>query len=104
MGVSGNPWSCPKEATPIVLYDGERGIGLKQCREIGHHFKLRDFWRNLCSSIKHIKAPYLSDWEQGIALYTMQGIRASSLIEEEVSWFFLSCGRNLGYILELGQG
>ena len=29
MGVSGNLWSCPKEAKPIVLYDGERGITLK---------------------------------------------------------------------------
>ena len=29
MGVSGNLWSCPKEAKPIVLYDGEWGIALK---------------------------------------------------------------------------
>ena len=28
-GVSGNLWSCPKEAMPIVLFDGERGIALK---------------------------------------------------------------------------
>ena len=28
-GVSGNLWSCPKEAKPIVLYDGEWGIALK---------------------------------------------------------------------------
>ena len=28
-GVSGNLWSCPKEAKSIVLYDGERGIALK---------------------------------------------------------------------------
>ena len=27
--VSGNLWSCTKEAKPIVLYDGERGIALK---------------------------------------------------------------------------
>ena len=26
MRVSGNLWSCPKEATPLVLYDGEQGI------------------------------------------------------------------------------
>ena len=29
MGVSGNVYSCPKEAKPIDLYDGERGIALK---------------------------------------------------------------------------
>ena len=29
MGVSVNLWICPKEAKPIVLYDGERGIALK---------------------------------------------------------------------------
>ena len=28
-GVSGKLWSCPEEAMPIVLYDGERGIALK---------------------------------------------------------------------------
>ena len=29
MGVSVNLWICPKEAKPIVLYDGEWGIPLK---------------------------------------------------------------------------
>ena len=29
MGVTGTLWSCPKEAKPIVLYDGEWGIALK---------------------------------------------------------------------------
>ena len=28
-GVSGNLWSCTKEAKPIVLYDGDRSIALK---------------------------------------------------------------------------
>ena len=58
----------------------------------------------LCSSVKQIKAPYLFDWEQGIALHALQGNRASSLSEGEVSWFFSSCGGNLGYIPELRQG
>ena len=40
-------------------------------------------------------------WEHGIALHTVQGIRASSPTEGDVSWDFSSCGRNLGYILEL---
>ena len=34
----------------------------------------------------------------------MQGIRASSPAEGDVSWDFLSCGWNLGYILELQRG
>ena len=36
-----------------------------------------------------------------IALRAMQGNRASSRGEGEVSWVFSSCGRHLGYILEL---
>ena len=44
------------------------------------------------------------DWEHGIALHPMQVIRASSPAEGDVSWDFSSCGRNLGYILELQQG
>ena len=44
------------------------------------------------------------DWEHGIALHTMQGNRASSPSDGDVSWDFLSYGRNLGYILELQRG
>ena len=44
------------------------------------------------------------DWEHGIALYPMQGIRASSAAEGDVSRDFSSCGRKLGYILELQRG
>ena len=44
------------------------------------------------------------DWEYGIALHATQGNRASSPGERDVSWDFLSCGRDLGYILELQQG
>ena len=113
------------EAKTIVLYDGERGIALKSIQgnwssfqvDLGYtklfhipawtsvSFRLvRDFWGTLCSSVKQIKAPYLFNWEQGIALHAMHGNRASSLSEGEVSWFFSSCDRNLGYILELRQG
>ena len=35
---------------------------------------MRDFWGTLGSSVKQIKAPYLFDWEQGIALHAMQAI------------------------------
>ena len=58
----------------------------------------------LCCSIKHIGAPFVFDWEHGIALHPMQEIQASSPAEGDVSWDFSSCGRNLGYILELQQG
>ena len=44
------------------------------------------------------------DQEHGIALDAMQGNRASSRGEGEVSWFFSSCGGNLKYILELTLG
>ena len=44
------------------------------------------------------------DWEHGIALDLMQGIRASSHAEGDVSWDFSSSGGNLGYILELQRG
>ena len=54
----------------------------------------------LWSSIKQIEAPYVIDWENAIALDTLQGNRASSRREGNVSWVFSSFGRNLGYILE----
>ena len=42
--------------------------------------------------------------ERVIALPALQGNRASSHSEGVVSWFFSSCGRNVGYILELRRG
>ena len=41
------------------------------------------------------------DWEHGIALHPMQGIRALTPDEGDVSWDFSRCSRNLGYIHEL---
>ena len=58
----------------------------------------------LWSSIKQIEAPYVFDWENAIALDTMQWNRASSRREGKVSWVFSNCGRNLGYILEIQRG
>ena len=58
----------------------------------------------LWSSIKQIEAPYMFDWENPIALDTMQVNRASSRGDGKVSWVFSWCGRNLGYILELPGG
>ena len=44
------------------------------------------------------------DWEQVIALHAVQGNQASSPSEGYLSWDFSSCGRNVGYILELQWG
>ena len=41
------------------------------------------------------------DWENAIALHAMQGIQASSRGDGEVSCVFSSCGKHMGYILEL---
>ena len=54
--------------------------------------------------MKHIEAHYVFDRENAIALDTLQGNRASSRGEGKVSWVFSSCGRNLGYILDLRWG
>ena len=47
---------------------------------------------------KQIEVPYVFDWENAIALHAMQGNRASSRGEGEVSWVFSSCGRHLGIL------
>ena len=62
------------------------------------------FLVSLLSAIKEVKGPFVFDVEHGIALLAMQGNRASSHGEGEVSWFFSRCGGNLAYILELQWG
>ena len=52
----------------------------------------------LWCSVKHIEAPYVFDWEHGIALHPMQGIRALTHADGDVSWDFSSCSRNLGIV------
>ena len=54
----------------------------------------------LFSSITEIEVPYVFDCEHGTPHHAMQGNRASSCGEWEVSWVFSSCGRHLVYILE----
>ena len=58
----------------------------------------------LFSSIREIEVPYDFDWEHGTPQHEMQGNRASSCGEVEVSWVFSSCGRHLVYILKLRRG
>ena len=58
----------------------------------------------LWCSIKKIEAPYVFNWKYDIALHEMQGNQASSPSETYVSCDFPSCGRIVGYILELQRG
>ena len=58
----------------------------------------------LFSSIREIEVPYVFDWEHGTPQHEMQGNRASSCGEGEVSLVFSSFGRHLVYILELWLG
>ena len=62
------------------------------------------FFGTLWCSIKKIEAPYVFNWENGIALLAMQGNQASFPSEGDVSYDFSSCGRNLEYIREFQQG
>ena len=62
------------------------------------------FLGTLWCSINKIEAPDVFNWEYDIALHEMQGNQASSPSEGYVSCDFSSCGRNVGYILELQRG
>ena len=42
-------------------------------------------WEQIQVSIKHIEVPNMFDWEHGIALQPIQGIRASPPAEGDVS-------------------
>ena len=114
-----------REVKPLVLYDVEHGIAMEPMKgkwassrvDLGYTelFCIPEvtavflpscdsFLATLLCSIKHIEAPYVFDWEHGIALHRVQGIRALSPAEGDDSWDFSSCSRNLGYILELQRG
>ena len=73
---------CIPEVTAVFLSSCDSVLGTLWC------------------SVKHIEAPYVFDWEHGTALHPVQGIRALTPAEGDVSWDFSSCRRNLGYILE----
>ena len=105
MWIAGWLWSqCKGNWTHLNLILGTRSnfafLGCHQCSSRLVTVLLGTLW----SSVKQIEAPYEFDWENAIALDTMQGNRASSRREGNVSWVFSCCGRNLGYILELQRG
>ena len=125
MGVSENLCSFLKEVKPLVLYSVEHGIAMEPkkgkwassrvdlgytklfCIPEMHQCSSRFvtvFQGTLWFSSKKIEGPYVFDWENGIALHSMQGTRSSSHSEGYVSRDFLSCSKNVGYILELQQG
>ena len=125
MGVSENLCSFLKGVKPLVLYSLKHGISMERMKgkrassrvELGytelfcipevHQCSSRFvtvFLETLWYSMKKIEAPYMFDWENGIALHPMQGNRASFPSKGDVSSDFSSCGRNLGYILELQRG
>ena len=58
----------------------------------------------LSSSIKQSEAPYVFDWENATALHVMQGNRASSRGQGEVSWVFSSCGPERGVYSRVTTG
>ena len=114
-----------KGVKPLVLYDVDRGVVMEAMQgklassqfdfgyteqfcipgvTSGFFSSVTVLLGTLWSSIKQIEAPYVFDWENAIALDTMQGNWASSRGEGNVSWVLSSCGRHVGYILELRRG
>ena len=110
---------------PLVLYSMEHGIAMEPMKGKWASSRVNLGYTELfcipevhqCSSrfvtmclgtlfcsIKKIGAPYMFDWENGIALHAVQGNLASFPSEGDVSFDFSSCGRNLGYIRELQRG
>ena len=120
--ISGNLSSFLKGVKPLVLYDVDRGVVMEPmqgklasfqfdfgytelfCVSVVTSGLVSVLLGTLSCSIKQIEVTYVFDWENAIALATMQGNRASCRGEGKVSWVFSSCGRNLGYILELQRG
>ena len=125
MGVSENLCSFLKEVKPLVLYSVEHGIATEPMKgkwaSSRVHLvytvlfcihELTSVFFSSCDgvlgtlwcSIKKIEASSMFDWESGIALHAVQGSRASSPVEVDVSWDLSRCSRNLVYILELQRG
>ena len=105
MGVSENLCSLLKGVKPLVLYSVDHGIAMEPMKgkrassrvDLGYtelfcipevpqcssHF-VTVFLGTLWCSTKKIEAPYMFDWEFGIALHAMQGNRASFPSEGDI--------------------
>ena len=105
MGVSENLCSFLKGVKPLVLYSVKHGIAMEPMKgkrassrvDLGytdlfcipkvHQCSSRFvtvFLGTLWCSIKKIEAPYVYDWEYGIALHAMKGNRASFPSEVDI--------------------
>ena len=105
MGVSENLCSFLKGVKPLVLYSVKHGIAMEPMKgkwassrvDLGYTelFCIPElhqcssqfvtvFLGTLWCSIKIIEAPYMFDWEYGIALHAMQGNRASFPSEGDI--------------------
>ena len=125
MGVSGNLWIVVKDINPLVVYDVECEMAMDSMKgkcasswvDLGYtnlfcilevtsvyFLVVTVFLGILLSSIRKIEIPYIFDWEHVTPQHEMQGNRASSCGEGEVSWVLSSCCRHLVYILELRWG
>ena len=125
MGVSGNLWIFLKDVKPPVVHYVECGTAMEpmqvKCASSWVYLVYTNLlWTPEGTSVffsscdsdlgdslefhQEIDGPYVFEWDHGIPLHTMQGNQSSSCGEGEVSWVFSSCGRHLGYILELRQG
>ena len=76
---------------------------IPEVHQCSSHF-VTVFLVTLCCSIKKIEAPYMFDWEYGIALHAMQWNRTSFPSEGDISYDFSRCSKHLGYIRELQRG
>ena len=74
------------EVTSVFLSSCDSGLGTLWC------------------NIKHNEAPYVFDWEHGIALHPVQGIRALTHAEGDDSWDFSSSSRNPGVYSRVTAG
>ena len=65
---------------------------------------MRAFWGTLCTSVKQIKAPYLLDWEEGIALHAVQGIRTHLFVSGKSDGFSRVAAGSWGMFSSYGGG
>ena len=114
-----------KGVKPLVLYDVDHGVFMETMQgklassqfDFGYteQFCIPEvtsvfFWscdsdvRDPLAFNQQIDAPYMFVWENAFALHELKGNRASSRGEREVSLVYSSCGRHVGYILELQRG
>ena len=125
MGVLGNLWIVVYDVKTLVVYDVEWETAMdsmkRKCAsswvDLGYRNQfcipeVTSVFFSSCDSLVGDSLEFIQAnggslcvlFGNAIALHAMQGNRASSLGEEEVSSIFSSCSRHVGYILELRRG